>query len=143
SSQEPMPMYIKVAVYIRKSSTREYEKASARANYPSGTIFCLRYTQHGKRKFETLSVSDYKQASIAAQQKSIALQLDAINPLKKKPESKLERTPVPQPKAQTQSSEFMLDVAIDRYLENVATKSSKTSAGYRHTLKQFYASTGN
>ena len=43
-------MYIKVAVYIRKSGTREYEKASPRANYPSGTIFCLRYTQGGKRK---------------------------------------------------------------------------------------------
>ena len=35
-------MYIKVAVYIRKSGTREYEKASPRANYPSGTIFYLR-----------------------------------------------------------------------------------------------------
>jgi len=37
----------------------------------------------------------------------------------------------------------VLDVAIDRYLENVATKSLKTSTGYRHTLQQFYASTGN
>ena len=36
-----------------------------------------------------------------------------------------------------------LDAAIDRYLENVATKSSKTSSGYRYTLQQFYASTGN
>jgi hypothetical protein len=62
-------MYIKVAVYIRKSGTREYEKASLRANYPGGTIFCLRFTQFGKRKYETLSVLDYKQANIAAQQK--------------------------------------------------------------------------
>src|SRR6516165_8552473 len=103
-----MPMYIKVAVYIRKSGSREYEKASPRANYPSGTIFCLRYTQGGKRKYETLSVPDYKQASIAAQQKSIALQLDAINPLKKKPASTPAPTPAPQPKQQAQSNELML-----------------------------------
>jgi integrase len=135
-------MYIKVAVYIRKSGTREYEKASPRANYPGGTIFCLRYTQGGKRKYETLSVPDYKQASIAAQQKSIALQFEAINPLKK-PASKSAPTPVPQPKPQIQSGELMLDAAIDRYLENVATKSSKTSTGYRYTLRQFYASTGS
>jgi hypothetical protein len=55
-------MCIKVAVYIRKSGTREYAKASPRANYPGGTIFCLRYTHDGKRKYETLSVPDYKQA---------------------------------------------------------------------------------
>ena len=40
-------MYIKVAVYIRNSGTREYEKASPKTNYPGGTIFCLRYTQGG------------------------------------------------------------------------------------------------
>ena len=91
-------MCIKVAVYIRKSGTREYAKASPKANYPSGTIFCLRYTQFGKRKYETLSVSDYKQAVIAAAQKSIVLQLEAINPPKNKPTSKPAPTPVPQPK---------------------------------------------
>jgi integrase len=136
-------MHIKVAVYIRKSGTREYEKASPRANYPGGAIFCLRYTQGGKRKFETLSVADYKQANIAAQQKSIALQLDAINPLKKKPASTPAPTPALQPKQHAQSNELMLDAAMDRYLENVAKKSSKTSTGYRYTLQQFYASTGN
>lgn len=36
-----------------------------------------------------------------------------------------------------------MDAAIDRYLENVAKKSSKTTKGYRYTLQQFYASTGN
>jgi hypothetical protein len=59
-------VYIKVAGYIRNSGTREYEKASPRVNYPTGTTFCLRYTQQGKRKFATLSVPDYKQANIAA-----------------------------------------------------------------------------
>jgi len=136
-------MYIKVAVYIRKSGTREYEKASPRATYPGGTIFCLRFTQFGKRKYETLSVPDCKQANIAAQQKSIALQLDAIDPLKKKLASTPAPNPAPQPKQQAQSNELTLDAAIDRYLENVAKKSSKTTKGYRYTLQQFYASTGN
>jgi hypothetical protein len=53
-------MYIKVAVYIRKSGTREYQRASRRANCPGGTIFCLRYTEDGKRNSQTLSVFDYK-----------------------------------------------------------------------------------
>jgi hypothetical protein len=136
-------MYIKVAVYIRKSGTREYEKASPRANYPGRTIFCLRYTQHGRRKYETLSVRDYNQANIVAQQKSIALQLEAISPPKNKPASKPAPTPAPQPKPQPQSNELTLDTAMDRYLENVAKKSSKTSTGYRYTLQQFYAATGN
>lgn len=51
--------------------------------------------------------------------------------------------PAPQTKQQAQSNELMLDAAIDRYLENVATKCSKTSTGYRYTLQQFYASAGN
>jgi len=37
----------------------------------------------------------------------------------------------------------MLDAAIDKYLGKVATKSSRTSSGYRYTLQQFYASSGN
>jgi len=135
-------MYIKVAVYIRKCGTREYEKASPKANYPGGTIFCLRYTQGGTRKYETLSVPDYKRASIAAQQKSIALQLEAVNPLKKLASTPAP-TPAPQPKTETRSNDLTLDAAIDRYLENVAKKSSKTTKGYRYTLRQFYASTGN
>jgi hypothetical protein len=69
--------------------------------------------------------------------------LEAVNPPKNKPASKPAPTPAPQPKPQTQSGELMLDAAIDRYLENVATKSSKTSSGYRYTLQQFYASAGN
>ena len=36
-----------------------------------------------------------------------------------------------------------MDAAIDRYLENVVKKSSKTTKGYRYTLQQFYVSTGN
>ena len=132
-------MYIKVAVYIRNSGTREYEKASPKTNYPGGTIFCLRYTQDGRRKFETLSVPDYKQANIAAQKKSIALQIEAVTPAKKPVAPK----PAPPVRQESPTSELWLDAAIDKYIENVQTKSSKTSGGYRYTLQQFYASTGS
>ena len=139
-------MYIKVAVYIRKSGTRQYGKANPKTAYSTGTAFCLRYTHQGKRKYETLSVGNYKEASQAATKKSIELQLEAINPpaVKVASPSRASRpTPVPQPKPQTQSGELMLDAAMDRYLENVATRSSKTSSGYRYTLQQFHAATGN
>ena len=33
-------MYIKVAVYIRKSGTREYEKANHKTAYSTGPVFC-------------------------------------------------------------------------------------------------------
>jgi hypothetical protein len=51
--------------------------------------------------------------------------------------------PKPEPQTVIKPGELMLDAAIDKYLENVATKSSKTSSGYRYALQQFYASTGN
>lgn len=51
--------------------------------------------------------------------------------------------PMPQPKLPTQSAELMSDAAMDRYPENVAKRSSKTSSGYRYPLQQFYASRGN
>ena len=37
--------------------------------------------------------------------------------------------PKPEPKLVVRTGELMLDAAIDRYLENVATRSSKTSSG--------------
>jgi hypothetical protein len=63
----------RVAVYIRRAGSREYELASPRALYPSNVVFCLRYTQQGKRKWETLDVNDYKKANLAAQKKSVEL----------------------------------------------------------------------
>jgi hypothetical protein len=58
-------MVTKIAVYIRKHGSRSYEKASPRKDYPSGTIFCLRYTLGGMGKYETLTVPNYAQANIA------------------------------------------------------------------------------
>lgn len=55
----------------------------------------------------------------------------------------LTSTQTPKPKPVVAAGGLLLDAAIDRYLENVATKSAKTSSGYGYTLRQFYASTGN
>jgi integrase/recombinase XerD len=136
-------MVTKIAVYIRKHGSRSYEKASPRKDYPSGTIFCLRYTLGGIRKYETLNVPNYAQANIASQKKSIELQMAAA-------QQQFGKRPAPTPKPVAQPAPhpsptggLMLDAAIDRYLLNVETKSSKTSSGYRYTLQQFYASSGN
>ncbi|MGH7867809.1 MAG: tyrosine-type recombinase/integrase [Candidatus Dormibacteraceae bacterium] len=51
--------------------------------------------------------------------------------------------PRPRPAPQASVEGLKLDFAIDKYVQNVQTKSSKTSTGYRYTLQQFYASTGN
>ena len=53
---------MKVAIHIRESGTRQYKPASPQAMYPSDVTFCLRYTLGGKRRWEQLSVSTYKEA---------------------------------------------------------------------------------
>ena len=57
---------MKVAIYIRESGTRQYKPASPRAMYPANVTFCLRYTLGGKRRWEQLSVSTYKEAQAAS-----------------------------------------------------------------------------
>ena len=53
---------MKVAIYVRETGTRQYKPASPRALYPANVTFCLRYTLGGKRTWEQLSVSTYKEA---------------------------------------------------------------------------------
>jgi integrase/recombinase XerD len=139
---------MKVVIYIRESGTRRYKPASPRAMYPANVTFCLRYTLGGKRRWEQLSVNAYKEA-----------QAESLRRLGDLIAEKCEETsigtkistnlalpaprPRPEPKPIAKTGELMLDAAMDKYLENVATKSSKTSRRYRYTLQQFYASTGN
>ena len=139
---------MKVAIYIRESGTRQYKPASPRAMYPSDVTFCLRYTLGGKRRWEQLSVSTYKEA----QAQSLRRLGDLITEKCAEASigSKISKNlalptprPKPVPKPTVQTGELMLDAALDKYLENVATKSSKTSNGYRYTLQQFCSSTGN
>ena len=137
---------MKVAIYVRESGTRKYKPASPRAMYPASVTFCLRYTLEGKRRWEQLSVSTYKEAQAV----SLKRLSDLITESRREDSlgAKISRNlalPAPRPKPQPiiQNDGLMLDAAMDKYLENVATKSSKTSSGYRYTLQQFYASAGN
>ena len=139
-----MPM--KVAIYIRESGSRQYKPALPRAAYSPNTTFCLRYTQDGKRKWEQLDVKSYKEAQAASLKKLTELITDSC---KQKPDvgtviSRNLDLPAPRPAKPVQpTGQLMLDTAIDKYIENVQTKSSKTSGGYRYTLQQFYVSSAN
>ena len=137
-----------VAIYTRESGTRKYKPASPRASYSPDTTLCLRYTQDGKRRWEQLDVKSYKEAQAASLKKLTELITESC---KQKPDigtviSRNLNLPAPQPrplKPIQPSGELMLDAAIDKYIENIEHKSSKTSSGYRYTLQQFYASSGN
>src|ERR1700731_2957249 len=137
----------KVSLYTRHNSSRKYEKVSAKASFgkgtfPPGTIFVLRYVREGKRVFETLKdCPDLKAAHELRLTREIELLRGKVAAPAPRP------APTPKPVAQTptapSSGTLMLDAAIDRYLENVALKSSKTSNGYGYTLQQFYRALGN
>ena len=139
---------MKVAIYTRESGTRHYKPASPRAAYSPNTTFCLRYTQDGKRRWEQLDVKSYKEAQKESLKKLTELITESC---KRKPDvgtviSRNLNLPAPRPKPAKPvqpTGELMLDAAIDKYVENVQTKSAKTSGGYRYTLQQFYASSGN
>ncbi len=138
-----------VAIYTRESGTRKYKPASPRATYSPDTTFCLRYTHGGKRKWEQLDAKTYKQAQKESPKKQVELITESC---KREPDvgtviSRKLNLPAPRPKPEPKPvlkpGELMLDAAIDKYIENVASKSPKTSGGYRYTLQQFYASSGN
>jgi len=118
---------MKVAIYTRESGTRQYKPASARALYAPNTTFCLRYTDQGKRKWQQLSVSTYKEAHAASLQKLSELITDSC---KETPTVSMQlqqnfNLPTPRPlqlprsghqlKPQSQPNELTLDAAIDRY----------------------------
>lgn len=140
---------MKVAIYIREPQTRKYKPATPRGLYAPNTKFCLRYTLNGKRTWEQLDVSSYKEAHAISLKRLSELITESC---KEQPtwSDKLRESfklptprPKPEPKPALSADDFMLDKAMDKYLENVETKSSKTSQGYRYTLQQFYASSGN
>ena len=137
---------MKVAIYTRENGTRQYKPASPRVAYSPNTTFCLCYTQDGKRKWEQLDVKSYKEAQAASLKKLTELITESC---KQKPDvgtviSLNLDLPAPRPAKPVQpTGQLMLDAAIDKYIENVQTKSAKTSGGYRYTLQQFYASSGN
>src|SRR5579864_3772520 len=139
---------MKVAIYVRESGTRKYTPASPKAMYSSSVTFCLRYTLGGKRRWEQLAVGTYKEAHAVSLKKlseliTASCKEESLGAKISKNLALPKPHPKPEPKPVAKQGELYLDAAIDKYLENVATKSSKTSRGYRYTLQQFYASPGN
>jgi site-specific recombinase XerD len=137
----------KVSLYIRHSGSRKYEKANPKTlqTYQGkllpGATFVLRYVRDDKRVFETLKdCPDLKTAHEHKLTREIELLRGTVDVPAPRP------APAPKPVAQIpttpSSGTLMLDAAIDRYLENVALKSSKTSNGYGYSLQQFYKSVG-
>lgn len=137
----------KVSLYIRHNGSRKYEKLTGKSmfaggNFPAGTIFVLRYVRDGKRIFETLK--DCPNLKTAHEQR-LTREIDLLRGTSAAPAPRPAPTPKPVPQASAPASPgtLMLDAAIDRYQENVALKSSKTSNGYGYTLQQFYKSAQN
>jgi ThiF family len=64
-----------VSLWIRETvgGKRRYKKPNKKRNYPEGTVFCLRYTANGKRRWETLHVISLNAALAARATKEAAL----------------------------------------------------------------------
>jgi hypothetical protein len=53
-----------VSLWIRETvgGKRTYRKPNKKKLYPNGTVFCLRYSINGKRRWETLDVTNLNAA---------------------------------------------------------------------------------
>src|SRR5438445_9916652 len=124
----------KVSLYVRQRGTRAYQPADPKGNYPMGMIFVLRYVRDGKRCWETLTgFQTYQSAKATAMRREIDFFTGEQNDPPKPEPVAIKPKPVVGPG-------LTLDMAIDRYVENVKTKSARTAHGYSYTLKQFYQS---
>src|SRR5271167_3370231 len=68
-----------VSLWIRETvgGKRTYRKPNKKKFYPHGTVFCLRYSIHGKRRWETLDVTNLN-AALAARATREAALLSAV-----------------------------------------------------------------
>lgn len=64
-----------VSLWIRDTvgGKRTYRKPNKKKLYPDGTVFCLRYSIDGKRRWETLNVTNLNAALAARATKEAAL----------------------------------------------------------------------
>jgi len=111
-----------VSLWIRETvcGKRRYIKPNKKKNYPEGTVFCLRYTVDGKRRWETLHVPSLGAALFARATKEAAL-------LSEMP------TAVSSP-----AKRIKVDDAIATYLSTVAaTRAHKTWLAYNLGLNTF------
>jgi hypothetical protein len=111
-----------VSLWIRETvgGKRRFVKPNKKRIYPEGTVFCLRYTANGKRRWETLRVNTLTAALIGRASKEAALLSEA-------------------PKAASPSAKrIKLEDAIATYLGTVAaTRAHKTWLAYNLMLNTF------
>jgi hypothetical protein len=69
-----------VSLWIRETvgGKRRFVKPNKKKIYPVGTIFCLRYTAGGKRRWETLRVPRLNSALVARATEEAALLLESL-----------------------------------------------------------------
>jgi len=111
-----------VSLWIRETvgGKRRYIKPNKKKNYPEGTVFCLRYTVDGKRRWETLHVPSLGAALIARATKEAAL-LSEVPTVVSSPAKRIN-----------------VDDAIATYLSTVAaTLAHKTWLAYSLSLNTF------
>jgi integrase len=111
-----------VSLWIRETvgGKRRYVKPNKKRNYPESTVFCLRYTAEGKRRWKTLHVISLNAALAARATKEAALLSEA--PTVTSPPAK----------------RIKVDDAIATYLSTVAaTRAHKTWLAYNLTLNTF------
>jgi len=111
-----------VSLWIRETvgGKRRFVKPNKKKIYPDGTVFCLRYTTDGKRRWETLRVNTLTAALIERATKEAALLSEA-------------------PKAESPSAKrIKVEDAIATYLGTVAaTRAHKTWLAYNLILNTF------
>ena len=104
-----------VSLWIRETvgGKRTYRKPNKKKFYRNGTVFCLRYSIDGKRRWETLDVTNLNAALAARATKEAAL-LSAVSTVASAPAKRIS-----------------VDDAMGTYLSTVAaTRAHKTWLAY-------------
>jgi hypothetical protein len=127
AEMEAIPM--KATIYTREPGTRKFKKARARF-YADGTVFVLRTAD----SWETLGTVSFSEAQTTAAQR----RLDFAKGFRA---MELAGTKQPQPAAKMNA--LMLDAAINKYFDFIATKAVATRKAYGRALRLFLRAVGD
>jgi hypothetical protein len=108
-----------VSLWIRQTvgGKRTYRKPNKKKLYPNSTVFCLRYSIDGKRRWKTLDVTNLNAALAASATKEATL-LSAVSTVASAPAKRIN-----------------MDDAMATYLSTVAaTRAHKTWSAYNLIL---------
>ena len=117
---------MRVSLWIRETAAkgakgkRTYRKPNKKKLYPEGTVFCLRYSAEGKRRWDALCVNSLTSALAARATKEAAL-LSALPAVASAPAKRIN-----------------VNDAMATYLSTVdATRAHKTWLAYNLILNEF------